>query len=985
MIIPSRFFKLTAAVAVLSAFALYADEQPAEELAVSGTNKTAGTEKTADAQPAAESVVAATNKTADTEETSRMKAEAVIQSESREKTADEYYEMARKDFIEGSFRTSSEHSLKALEVLRDGKPAEEDALQPQDVQKKISAAKTLLSKAYYNLALEMFVEAEKSMSAKMYDEAIEKCNEAVAVDPDNKEIKEYSEALIKKFTRLKEASEYNDETAYNSKEVDPQGEDRQLKIEREMRKGQQFYKTRQWAKARDHFQVVLQEDPYNEMAIDYLRRCFLHLIDAGRRRHDVVTLERNADAAWKSVQSIVTPANVDGIEDLNESMAKVDDTKNIEGKLKDIIIPKLDFEDQTLKEVIGILRRRSKELDPDKNGVNILLFLTNKSAEGEGEDGSKESGSSESSEEEASDKDESSDSKEKSANDKSDDDEDSDSKSADAEKEAAASGRSDHMIDYLKVENVSLGRAISLVCDSAGVKYRVEPHAVLIADDGVPLDECELKVFVVEKDVLGIFGGSAEGEGSGSSGSSDKDETDSTSLAIKKYLIDHGVPFPPNAAVKYDNAVSRLVVSNTPEALSAIGTILDQLNTEQTNQVLIQVKFVEVQLKDLEELGFEYVISRPTDYGGSILNDHGELLTPNVIYDEEGKPIGSGVITPPNYSNGGREPYTLVYYDRRPTTESVLDNKAEIIPLNTAEFANTVTVPARADVVLPYDSAGQYYAVPLNQSRMYGKSVTWGPNSPLVRNAIDNTSNYTNTMVMPKSDTVVNWSHQDKKTGLNVDAKIHALDLADSTDLLSAPRVATLANEQAVIKMVTERYYPDEWSKPTLQTLANGTIPVFQPSIPSFGDATSEGIVLNVTPQVEENFTITLSMTPMIQHFVGWTDYSYQIPLESGGQTKYFPNTLKKAIIEARSVETTVVSYDGETIVLGGIVKDRISTVDDQYPILGDIPLIGRLFQSKGRGSEKTNLLIFMTSRLIKPDGSPIRENVERGMPSFRY
>ena len=59
--------------------------------------------------------------------------------------------------------------------------------------------------------------------------------------------------------------------------------------------------------------------------------------------------------------------------------------------------------------------------------------------------------------------------------------------------------------------------------------------------------------------------------------------------------------------------------------------------------------------------------------------------------------------------------------------------------------------------------------------------------------------------------------------------------------------------------------------------------------------------------------------------------------------------------------------------------------VDDQYPILGDIPLVGRLFQSKGRGSDKTSLLIFMTSRLIKPDGSPIRENEERGLPSFPY
>ena len=90
-------------------------------------------------------------------------------------------------------------------------------------------------------------------------------------------------------------------------------------------------------------------------------------------------------------------------------------------------------------------------------------------------------------------------------------------------------------------------------------------------------------------------------------------------------------------------------------------------------------------------------------------------------------------------------------------------------------------------------------------------------------------------------------------------------------------------------------------------------------------------------------------------------------------------------IIESRSINTVVVSYDGETVVMGGVIRDRIAIVEDQYPILGDLPLVGRLFQSKGRGSEKVSLLIFLNNRLIKPDGSPIRENQERGVPSFRY
>ena len=230
MITPSRFIRLTAAAAALSAFTLYAQQEPSAEAPAAASDKPA-----AAAPAAVESGTPAKQVQAETDaaESSRMKAEAAIQEEKREKTADDYYAMARQDFIEGSFRTASEHALKAIETLRDGKPASEDSLQPKEVQEKIASARTLLSKAYYNLALEMFVEAEKSMNANMFDDAIAKCNEAVAVDPENEEIKAYSEALIKKFTRLKEACEYNEETSYYS--VDQQAPERQLTIEREMR------------------------------------------------------------------------------------------------------------------------------------------------------------------------------------------------------------------------------------------------------------------------------------------------------------------------------------------------------------------------------------------------------------------------------------------------------------------------------------------------------------------------------------------------------------------------------------------------------------------------------------------------------------------------------------------------------------------------------------------------------------------------------
>lgn len=74
-------------------------------------------------------------------------------------------------------------------------------------------------------------------------------------------------------------------------------------------------------------------------------------------------------------------------------------------------------------------------------------------------------------------------------------------------------------------------------------------------------------------------------------------------------------------------------------------------------------------------------------------------------------------------------------------------------------------------------------------------------------------------------------------------------------------------------------------------------------------------------------------------------------------------------------------SYDGQTVVLGGVINDTVAAVEDQYPILGDLPLIGRLFQSKGRSSKKVNLLVFLTNTLVNPDGTPLRENEARGVP----
>ena len=109
-----------------------------------------------------------------------------------------------------------------------------------------------------------------------------------------------------------------------------------------------------------------------------------------------------------------------------------------------------------------------------------------------------------------------------------------------------------------------------------------------------------------------------------------------------------------------------------------------------------------------------------------------------------------------------------------------------------------------------------------------------------------------------------------------------------------------------------------------------------------------------------------------------------EISINGNNQVVNVPNTMRMPIFERRMTKTNVECTDNGTIIMGGMIQDETTTLDDAYPILGDLPLIGRLFQSKGRAGAKKNLMIFLSCRLVNPDGSPLREREDPGIPSFR-
>ena len=223
-------------------------------------------------------------------------------------------------------------------------------------------------------------------------------------------------------------------------------------------------------------------------------------------------------------------------------------------------------------------------------------------------------------------------------------------------------------------------------------------------------------------------------------------------------------------------------------------------------------------------------------------------------------------------------------------------------------------------------------------------------------------------------------------TNPEVTVVLQALSQHGGTDLLSAPRVTTRSGVNAQIQVVKEIIYPTEFdvTQPTMNSDGNVTMsPVVTPG--TF-ETRETGVILNVTPTVgPDGYTIDLVMAPEVAELVDWIQYGSQITVETGiigakQQNTYLFN-MPQPIFTSRNVTTSIVIWDGQTVVMGGLIREELTTIKDKVPILGDIPLLGWLFRSEGEYSQKKNLLIFVTARLVDPAGRPIHSGDNMALP----
>jgi general secretion pathway protein D len=228
---------------------------------------------------------------------------------------------------------------------------------------------------------------------------------------------------------------------------------------------------------------------------------------------------------------------------------------------------------------------------------------------------------------------------------------------------------------------------------------------------------------------------------------------------------------------------------------------------------------------------------------------------------------------------------------------------------------------------------------------------------------------------------------------------IRALSQQKGVDLMSAPKVTTKSGNKATIKVVREFPYPTSFNPPQVPPPTAGqqgsaqsttgivvTSGVVTPSTPTEFLKRDLGVSLEVEPQVgADNYTIDLSLSPEVVEFDGFVNYGlaivgprYDPTLIAGGNPSgigtfvFTPNVINQPIFSVRKVTTSVSIWDGQTVALGGLIREDVQKVNDKVPILGDVPLAGRLFRSNVDQKIKRNLIVFVTARLMNAEGQPL-------------
>ncbi|MFQ5673217.1 MAG: secretin N-terminal domain-containing protein [Nitrospinales bacterium] len=255
--------------------------------------------------------------------------------------------------------------------------------------------------------------------------------------------------------------------------------------------------------------------------------------------------------------------------------------------------------------------------------------------------------------------------------------------------------------------------------------------------------------------------------------------------------------------------------------------------------------------------------------------------------------------------------------------------------MQVAEFLEAVEGSSHRQVFI------QAKILEINLKDEYQLGIDWQTVSPI--NVLsETTSNFGNAdaaSTVLQGAAGLTYGLSNSKVNLVIDA----LSEQGSVTVLSSPKIATLNNQRAVIKVGTEDVFFIPTVSPASQNQAAFT--TFQPNTVTIG------IILDVVPQISANGMVMMSINTSISEKV-------RDAISPDGRNRV-------PVLDVRESNSVVLAQNGQTIIIGGLMKNKSQKENDRLPILGDIPLLGRLFQKQKDFSNKTELVIMLTPEVM--------------------
>ena len=629
---------------------------------------------------------------------------------------------------------------------------------------------------------------------------------------------------------------------------------------------QGLYASARYDAAFKDYNKVLGLDPYNTAA-----RLGMEQVNQQRSAYaETAYNERRGQMLGDVAQAWelpVTKFNAGASTIVEQSPIDMKGTSSITRKLQEIRIPQLSLQDESVRDAIEKLQKKSRaldttETDPAKKGVNIVLKL-------------------------------------------------------DPTKESADGGTKIN----LALNDIPLGEALKYIASAANLKVKVEPYAVAIVPLTEPTETLIAKEYKVPPNFISAPtspSATPAPPATGLPGTSTVGKA-----GAREFLETQGVTFPVGASATFLASSSKLLVKNTQANLDLIDSLVDVSSQDSPKQIEIESRFLEVTQNNVQELGFDWLMGAFNLPGGS------------GVY-------GGGGTVGNQTKNVGTYPFTA-----GGTTTGA--------PIGSITGAGTGNLTAGNRTGSSAITANALDAL------LFGSPA--GPAAGILALA----GVFTN----PQFQVILRAVNQQK-----------------GVDLVSSPKVTVTSGKAALINIIRQFPYPSTYSPPQIPQSQGGGFAPASPATPTAFLTRKVGVQLEVTPSLAaDNYSIDLSLSPQITEFEGFVNYGSPIetiaPVRLAGNTigsqsiLLTENAINQPIFSVREVTTEVTIFDGQTVVLGGLMRENVQKVQDKTPILGDAPLIGSLFRSSSNQRIKRNLLIFVTAGILDPSGQPLVKEIE--------